>query len=186
MINLLPDAYKVEIRAGRVNVLLVRYIFLMLGGVILISGLLVGMYITLNVSAGNASNRLKENEARERNFAQTKKEAEAFRSDLTIAKSILDHDVRYSNLIYKISSAVPKGVILDSLNVDSQSLGASIVLNASATSYDNALALKHKFETRTDLFSDVHFQDVSYNKDGGNPPYLYQTSLSVVINKDAL
>jgi len=184
MINLLPPLHKQEIRAGRTNVLLLRYMGLTLVNMGLIAVLLVTVYFSLTQSAEGANQRIADNQQRTQSYAETKKAAEDFRSDLTVAKLILDKDVHYSQLIYKISNALPKGVVLDSLNVDSQTLGTSITLSASASSYSNAIGLKRAFEARTDLFSDVHFDTIKYDKDAKD--YKYKTNLVVIINKGAL
>ncbi len=184
MINLLPNEYKSEIRAARTNVLIVRYIILLLAGVVLIAGLLAATYFSLTLAQDAAKERVAENEKREAEFADTKKEADQFRSDLAIAKAIIDNEVQYSSLIYKISAVLPKNVILDSLSVDSQTIGTQVTFSASAKSTNDALALKTAFENEKELFSNVYFESITYQEEASS--YKYKTSLSVVINKEAL
>lgn len=185
MINLLPHPQKNEIRAGRTNILLLRYITLLLANMALIAVLLATVYISLSVSASTAKQHISENQQRTQSYTETKAAADAFRSDLTVAKLILEKDIHYSKLIYKISNALPPGVVLDSLTVDSQTLGTSVTINASASSYASAVGLKKSFETKTNLFSDVHFDTIKYDKDV-TTPYKYKTGLNVIINKAAL
>lgn len=187
MINLLPVEYKAEIRAGRLNTMLVRYMVLMLGGMGLLAVLLIGTYFTINVSRVSAQQRVDENEQRETSYNDVKKESEAFRSDLATAKAILDNEVKYSSLIYKISSALPSGVVLDSLTVSAESLGTQATINASAKSYSAAVKLKNSFEKNDELFSDVKFESITYQNDDTSPdPYKYKINISLVINKEAL
>ena len=64
MINLLPHPQKNEIRAGRTNILLLRYITLLLANMALIAVLLATVYISLSVSASTAKQHISENQQR--------------------------------------------------------------------------------------------------------------------------
>lgn len=183
MINLLPSDYKSEIRAARTNVIILRYISLMLVGVALVSFLVIATYFSLSISQQSSNARIKENSKREASFASVKKQAEQFRSDLSIAKAITDNEVKYSSLIYRISNALPDGVVLDTLAVDSQTVGTSVTFAASARSLKSAVALKTAFENNTALFENVYLETVT-KADGGDYPY--KTNLNATIRKEAI
>lgn len=184
MINLLPNERKSEIRAARINVILMRYVIFILAGIGLVAFLVLATFLSLATAQQNANNRIAENQVREATFADTKKEAEQFRSDLAIAKAIIDNEVKYSSLIYKISGSLPSGVVLDNLSVDSQTIGTNVVFSARAKSTQAALGLKTAFENNTELFSNVYFQSISFSDD--NSQYPYSTSLNATINPGVL
>lgn len=184
MINLLPSERKSEIRAARINVILMRYVIFILAGIGLVAFLVLATFLSLATAQQGAKSRISENQAREATFSITKEEAEQFRSDLAVAKIILENEVKYSALIYKISASLPSGVVLDNLSVDSQTIGTNVVFSASAKSTQAALDLKTAFQNNKELFSNVYFQSISYSEDGG--PYPYSTSLNATINPGVL
>ncbi len=184
MINLLPDEHKKQIRAGRTNVLLVRYFAMLAVAIILLSGLVVGSYAVLNTSRSAAQAKVDDNEKQVDDYQQVRDDSEQFRSDLATAKAIMDNEVTYSKLIYKIADAVPANVVLESLELDSEKLGSSATMNASARSYTDAVALKNAFIEDEQLFSDVSFDTLDYTDGGGEYPI--KVNLSVVIRKEAL
>ncbi len=158
---------------------------MIISGILIVSALILGTYFTLSIAQDGAKQRVDENKKREALFADTKKEADQFRSDLAIAKAIINNEVKYSSLIYKISAALPPGVILSNLTVDSQTLGTQVTISAKAKSTRDAIALKTAFENQTELFSNVHFESITYQEDE-DTGYHYQTELSVIIQKGAL
>lgn len=187
MINLLPDEHKHQIRAARTNVLLVRYIGILTAAVLLLGGLVGASYVTLNTAHTNATKKVEENTQQVANtkYQTIKSKADQFRSDLATAQAIMDKEVTYSKLIYKIADAVPPNVILESLELDSATLGSSATMNASAKSYSDAIALKTAFTENSDVFSDVSFDTLSYT-DSGDATYPIKVNLSVTIRKEAL
>jgi hypothetical protein len=184
MINLLPDEKKKEIRAGRVNVIIRGYIGMAAVAVAFVGIVLAGTYVTLNVSRSSAQARVDKNEQLTVNYNSVSSEADKFRSNLATAKQILDKEVTYSSLILKIARAVPNGVVLDSLNLDSKTLGTPITLTAHARDKAAAQQLKSSFGNQPQLFSDVHFEQLQFGGDNG--AYPVTVTLGLVINKEAV
>lgn len=187
MINLLPPAHKEEIRAGRTNVLLLRYILILLCAAVVLGGLLVGAFVVLNNTKSIAEVKVGENVERMSAFQTTRVQSESFRSDLATAKTILDGKISFSKLIYKIAAIVPPGVVLDNLTLDPQTFGSSVDLTASAKSFDDATKLRDAFSNNEQVFSNVTLQTIRNpeNVTSGDP-YPVKVTLSVVINKGAL
>ena len=187
MINLLPNEHKSEIRAGRANVILVRYIVIMISAVVVLGGLLVGSYVVLNSTQVNAESRVAENQQQVAQYQDVRVQADAFRSDLAVAKTVLDSEVSFSKLIYKIAAIVPSGVILSDLTLDPKNFGSSVTMSANAKTFDDATKLRDAFEGSQDVFSSVQLKTIR-SDDGGTSQegYPVQVSLSVVINKGAL
>lgn len=186
MINLLPDDHKQQIRAGRTNVLLVRYIAMLSTAIIVLGGLVVGAYLVLNVTRESAQAKVDDNDRQVADYIAIRNEAEQFRSDLATAKTILDNEIAYSKLIYRIADALPSGTALDSLELDSAKLGSNATMSASAIDYAAAVKLKEAFIEDENLFTNVSFETISNQSDSGGDRYPIKVSLSVTIRKEAL
>lgn len=188
MINLLPDEHKQEIRAGRTNVLLLRYIGISLVAVVVLGGLIAGVYLTLNEAKAVAEAAVAENQSRTSEYQAVKTQSESFRADLATAKGVLDSSVSFSKLIYRIAEIVPPNVILSSLALDPQTFGSSVTMSASARSFDDAAKLRDAFIRSNEVFSNVQLQTIESSGDssGESGAYPVKVNLSVVINKGAL
>jgi len=182
MINLLPPEEKRQLHAARANTLLIRYnVVLVVAAGILALGVAV-TYVYLNATKANAQQTINDNNAKVRSYADVQTQANQFRSNLSIAKQILDHDVTYTKIIIEIANLLPHGVTLENLNLDAQTFGTETVLIAKAKDYASALALKASFE-KSSLFTNVHFQSISSGD--ANTPYPFSVDLAVTIKKDA-
>lgn len=186
MINLLPEEQKAEIRAGRTNILLVRYIIITISAVIVLGGLLVGSYIVLDSAKQGAEQKVSENQSRVSAYNDVKSQADAFRADLATAKTVLNDDVSFTKLIYKIADVVPRNVVLNDLNLDPATFGSSVTMNASAKTFADAGKLKDAFVKNGDLFSNVRLQSLSADDGSSSGGYPVKVTLTVVINKGAL
>lgn len=182
MINLLPLEEKRQLRAARTNTLLIRYNFFLLAALVILALAVTFTYVYLNATKASAEQTISDNKAKVSSYSAVQTQADQFRSNLSIAKQILDHEVPYTKVILEISNLLPSGVILENLNLDAQTFGTETVLVAKAKDYSSALGLKASFEKST-LFSNVHFQSISTSD--ANSPYPFNVSLAVTINKGA-
>lgn len=182
MINLLPDSYKKEIRAARTNVTLLRYNFLFLGavGFLLASSLLVYVFLSNSKAASEQVNR--DNVSKSSEYASTQKAAEEYRKNLSIASKILNNEVTYTDRVFDITKLLPKGVVLDSLNLNAKEFGTQTLINAHAKDFTAASELKRAFE-ESPLFSNVHFQVVSNDESNEDSQYPISISINVTMNK---
>lgn len=168
MINLLPKNEKREITAGRTNGLLVRYI--VLSGVVVLF-ILAAFVVTWFFLQSIRSTKEAEIESAARDSASLesqRRDIEAFKSNLSTAKTILDKRVNYSDIILRISSAVPSGVVLDQLTLDAASFGTPTTLNAKATSESAALRLKESLNA-SPYFSDTKLDSITATDEKSYP-----------------
>lgn len=187
MINLLPDEHKKEINAGRVNVLLLRYITMMAIGILVLGGLVGGSYYVLDRTRLAALDRVESNESDVADYKLDQATADSFRSDLATAKTILDKEITYSKLIYKIADVIPRNVVLSNLTLDSEQLGSSATMTAKAKTYDDAINLKEALVRNTTLFTDVSFEAVTTTEsESTSNSYPVSISMKVTIKKEAL
>jgi len=187
MINLLPYEHKNEIRAARTNVILVRYIAILIVAAIVLGGLVVGAYVVMNGTKVIAEQKVSENQVRVAAYQSIKTEADAFRADLATAKTILDSSISFSTLIYQIAATIPPNVVIDDLPLDPSTFGSNMTIKASAKSFDDVTKLQNALERNNQVFSDVQLQNIKKDSASGNSDnYPVKATLTVVVNKGAL
>lgn len=183
MINLLPEDTKQDLRAARANVALLRYNFITLiaiGVLAIFCGL---FYFFLGISQSAAASKSSDNTAKAASYAEVRKQAEEYRSNLAIANQVLGSGVNYTSVIFSISELVPKGVILDNLTINAANFGQQTTFSAKAKTYADATKLKESFQ-KSPLFSNVFLQSVSDTSGGETTgPYPVSVMLSAKLNK---
>ncbi len=183
MINLLPYDAKKQIRAARMNVVLMRY-FIVIGLAALFLAAISGaVYVVLLNTQESAKALTAANESKAGAYGAVQTQIASFRASLSTAKSVIDQSVSYSNVLTGIARVVPSGVVLDNLNLSSATFGAPITLLAHARTNKDALALKQNFQN-SQLFSDVSLVSLATTP-GDSTGYPTAVSISVVINKAA-
>lgn len=168
MINLLPENTKREIRAARANVVLLRYNILTLIAVGMLVLICVLFYAILHNSQSNAVSTNSDNNAIVASYDDTRKQADEYRKNLTIARQILSNGANYTDVVFAITKLLPDGVILDGISVSSDTFGQQTSFTAQAKSYAKAMELKQNFQSST-VFSNVYFQNLTDNSAGEYP-----------------
>ena len=188
MINLLPPQNKKQFIAGRVNTLLMQYIWItaaLFGLLGIISGL---TYFMLETTRMNAEQQITENTSRVTNYQQIQQRTAEFQSNLTIAKAILDQQTYYSGALMKIAKYLPSGTVIDKISLDSSTYGTPISLHFLAEDEDTAITLK-KARQESNIFSDVHFQTLNLEENGkgaNDKVYRVGITMSTTIRKEGI
>lgn len=184
MINLLPQSAKREISAGRANALLLRYIIL-LGIIILaIVAIFAFTYLSLQFTKTASEAKMQENSAQFQQLAEDEAKIKTFKSNLATAKQILDKQINYSTAIIRISSVVPKDVILDGIDLDAATLDTPTTLTAHSKTEAAAVSLKDIFSA-SPYFTNVHFSQITFNPEEEGP-YRYDITMNITYNKAEL
>jgi hypothetical protein len=187
MINLLPDDTKKEIRAARMNVVLLRYNIFTLAALALLLVLCLGFYVVLHANQSNAVSTSSDNDAKAQSYASVRTQADDYRTNLTLAKSILDNEVNYTNVIFEITKLLPTGVVLDGITLNASDFGKQTSFTAHAKGYDEAAKLKANFQS-SPLFqtvqggkkqSNVFFQSLTDDSQGGSSSTGYPISINI-------
>lgn len=161
MINLMPDDIKKEIRSARLNVILGRYIIVILFAFGFLVLLLAGSYIVLTQSKESAQRLTSTNGTKADVYSTTKAQVDALSSSLSETKTILNQEVLYSNVLMNIGQQMPAGTVLNSITLNTASFaGTPVTLKAYAKTTDDAVALREKFQS-TPIFTNVNFDSVS-------------------------
>ena len=190
MINLLPPQTKKQIRAARLNVILLRYcVVLIISSVFLVGIFGVGFYIT-DIDNQAALAKQQESQKDISKYASVKAEAEAFSGNLAIAKTILSSEVIFSKLVTDIASTLPEGVILSNLSLAANTLGSPLSISAKTTSNAKAIELKDKLES-SPLFEKVNIANIQVNDINDSASaidrkYFVSVTLNTVLSKPAV
>lgn len=160
MINLLLPEDKKQLRAARGNTVLRRYFELFGLATLMTAGIFgFGLMTTYNQKAQADTDKI----ASEQNaliYQDTRKAAAAFTKDLSIAKTILASDIRFSVLVTNIAGIVPQEVILSNLALGSNNLATPLTLSGKAGSYDKVVQFKNDMEASS-IFENVKILDAT-------------------------
>lgn len=181
MINLISPLAKKQLRAARTNRTLGSYFLILLAAALLLGGIFAtGFYVT-TMATQQANQQTAENLEKAQAYAQTRIAAENFTKDLSVAKTILASDVRFSKLISDIAAVIPPGAILSNLALTTtQNPNAPLTINARAKNFNDAIALKNNLEA-SPIFENVKLINASTNTD--DSAYPVTLSLSVQSTK---
>lgn len=182
MINILPDAKKKEIRAAHSNVILIRYIIVLISGVAFLALMCFAVFVVLDDTKKSAQEVITLNEQGNSPYASALARASSLRSGLSSAKTILDNEVRYSKVLTSIATLMPEGTVLDSISLNSNLLDTPTNLTIYARSTEVAIKLRENFEN-SPIFSNVSFQGV--NTSSSLQGYTVSATVNVTINKRA-
>jgi hypothetical protein len=186
MINLLPVSLKSQIRAARANSIIVRYIIILAS-----SGLLLGIgcfavYNINDAALQTAKNSSKSNSSNTSvNTSSTQlATANEYRNKLQDAQNtVVANQINYSKILASIGSALPTGVIIDTLDLSSTSFGSVLKLQAYAISDNAASQIKTSLDKASDVFSSVNINTQSLLPTPMYEKYSVSIDLSVTLNK---
>ena len=183
MINLMPDDIKKEIRSARVNVILSRYIIVILIAFGFLVLLLAGSYLVLTQTKASAQQLIDANGTKASAYSSTKAEVDSLSSSLSQTKTILDQEILYSNVLMNIGQQMPAGTVLSSISLDAASFtGSPVTLKAYAKTTDAAVALREKFQS-SPIFRNVNFESVSDS--AGISGYPVSVAITLTVTKAA-
>jgi hypothetical protein len=180
MINLLPTQEKREIRAARINVLLVRYNLIILLAIAFLFGAMGYSYYYLTNAQQSATEAINENAQKEGTYATVKTEADSFRAELSNAKSILDGQTSYAKAALNIARLLPEGTALNDLKLNEQSFGTPLILTVNVANEQAASQLIKNFK-ESPFFTGVTKNKISV----GSGSYPYIMEISVTMSKEA-
>lgn len=138
MINLLPPERALDIRYGRSNARLIRWI---IGMVAAIAGLIV-IISSGSAYIGRQSSNLESNIAslqqrfQAQKLDQVQKDAKEISGEIKVINQVLSREIKFSSLIQEIGKAMPPGTVLGSLTLTKAD--GAIDLSANARDYSSA------------------------------------------------
>lgn len=184
MINLLPNDYRKELRAARANVILLRYM-----GVLALAGLFLaftiyGSIFLLEQTRSSAKILIASNDTKADVYDSTKNQIDALSGSLVEAKSILDQETPYSNILTNLAQLMPANTVIGKLTLDAKTISTSpVTMTIYAKTTNDTVTLKDRFQN-SPLFSNVNFETVS-DSNSGVSGYPVSATLTLTINKAA-
>ena len=180
MINLLSPEAKSEIRAARINILLVRYLLLLIAaGVFLIASLGVAFYYLQTIRT-NAESTITENTEKEGTYSNVRSNTDSFNSSISDAKTVLEGQVNYSQIFLNIARTMPDGSALKSLKLDKGSLSSPITLSVKLADERAARDILSNFK-KASFVTNVTKGSVGLTSDSAYP---YSMDLSITLDKE--
>jgi len=180
MINLLPAESKEELRAAKLNVVLVRYVVIQLCTYVFLGFAFAAAHYQLGVAKTEAASIAAANQDKASVYSDTEAEARSLRQNLADAKVVLGGDIDYAAIVAALGKLLPEGVIIDSLKLDQSVLSNQTTLQLYATTTDAAFSAQNALKA-SPLFSSVTAGEVS--SQGGITGYPVTATVSVTFTK---
>jgi Tfp pilus assembly protein PilN len=185
VINLIPDHYRKDIKAGRLNTVLSRYVILFgVIGILVVSSVAAGTYF-VSMDKNRYQQQQTDIEAQNAALSDVKKQAMEFADNLKMAKTILSNSRSTTDFVSGIAATIPSGVVLTSLTIDNKTTTPATavtptIFSVQATNIDKITELKANMQ-KSSIFSKVNIQQVSIPTVTTPTKYPVTASVSVVI-----
>lgn len=184
MINLLPNGKKDDILAARANVILLRYIGIIVIALVFILVIFAASESVLNRTMETARSRIEANSVKADVYSTTQQEVDTLSGKLSEAKTLLNSDIRYSTVLTEMGRLTPAGVIIKQVTLNDAAFnGTPLKITAYARSTAEASTLQTQLQTSS-LFSQVSLQQTDTSN--GISGYPVTVSLNVSLNKGGL
>lgn len=183
MINLLPPERKQTIRAGLINRLLVRYVFLSVGVMAAVMIIFALTWLSMVAVKSNAEQTIATAEASSRSIQQDASDVTVFENNLRTAKEILSREINYSEIILRYASAIPPNTIIDSITLDPSITGQSSTFTAKVKTEGDVTKLKDAL-SESEYFDEVRLSEVVFNQ--LEETYKYSVTIDLVVNPSLL
>lgn len=182
MINLMPDDAKKQLRAARSNIMLLRYMGVLVLAALFLGLILYGSFFLLTLTKDSAQQLIDVNDTKAEEFSATRTQVESLSTSLAEAKTILDQEISYSNVLVNIAQQMPAGNVIEKMTLNSASFGSQpMTLKVYAKTTGDAVALRDRFQS-SPLFSNVNFQSIS-DTAGGVPGYPVSATMTLTLNR---
>lgn len=157
MINLMPDSAKKEIRSARTNVILLRYIVVILSAFGFLALLMAGSYIVLTQTKISATQFTGSSDTKSEAYITAKTQVDALNTSLLETRSAIAQEIRYSTILTNIGQSMPAGTVVETMTLHASSpTGTPVTLKAYAKTANEIETLKSVLQ------SSPHFTNVSF------------------------
>lgn len=178
MINLMPEELKKQMKAARLNTILVNFLVIMFFAIIFLVFTCISTYLILN----NIEQKAKGGSVITP-YTLAKSKVDDIKTQISGAEYMLSNYVPYSSVLTKIGSVLPSGVIIDSISLNNDAFNSKINLKLNAKSSDITQQLTDRFTSP--IFSEPNL--INTNADSQNAfGYPVEVNISVRINKAQL
>ena len=167
MINLLDANAKRELKAARLNVVLVTYCAVVLLALICVALLALFSHWWLSNQTTLANQVKATNEAKTAPYADVRAQAADFSANLGKIQSVLTGHSHYSTALLNIAASLPSGAKISSVSLSPTFVTTPLSITAITPTNQSALALKEKLST-SPIYSKVTLDSVNCGGTNGN------------------
>lgn len=166
MINLMPPLVRQDLKAARVNVMLVRYVVMLFVLTLAISLIYGAGFWIAHQEKRTMLARLEDQNMKAKQYSKVRKEAQDYRDNLRFAKQIIDKGIPYSKFLTILAQDIPDGTVMSALVLGTPKavvpgVNASTVdMRARTSSEEKAVQLKNSLE-QSKLFENVRINNIS-------------------------
>ena len=161
MINLMPDEQKRQLKAARLNVSILNYFLILLGAAAFLLLVLYGSGALLRQTEESARQLIDANDTKADVFNSTQTQITELSTKLNDAKSVLDTQRSYSNILQTIGKGMTQGTVIDELPLTPAAIaGEPFVATVYATTSTATVELQESLE-RTGIFTSVAISSIT-------------------------
>jgi Tfp pilus assembly protein PilN len=183
MINLLPTDSKEEIRAARTNLILVRYIIILVAAVAFIMGAMYATYAVLGFTKQNSEQIIESNDVKADVYSTTKAQVDTLSASLAQTKLLFDEEVKYSKVFVNIAQSMPAGTVFGKIALtDASFKGSPTTAKVYAKTSADAVMLRQNFQ-KSPMFTNVTFQSI-VESGGGIEGYPVSVDMTFILTKE--
>lgn len=168
MINLIPPDEKRQMRAGRTNIVLTRYIIISLGTFLFLLVAIGFAYYILTSIKASADGLLANNQTKVDASTNASAQLQQFQVSLNKARTVFASDINYTTVFTRLGNIIPDGVVLSSFSISPTSFGTPTTLQAYAKNNAGITALQSKLQG-SPYFSGVTLQSITTTSDSTYP-----------------
>lgn len=180
MINLMPSEQKRQIRAGRINVILQRYIFLSIAtAVFMFAAIGFAYYILTNIKH-SADGLLANNHSQVQAVGNASTQLQSFQTSLQQASTSIASDINYTTVLSRMANVLPNGVVLGTMTISATTFGTPTTLDVLAKTNANVTDLQAKLKA-SPYFADVTLKSITSSS--GDTTYPVSASFGLTINQ---
>ncbi|MFZ1812082.1 MAG: hypothetical protein WAU02_00980 [Candidatus Saccharimonadales bacterium] len=179
MINLLDHRAKAELIAARHNVRLRQYSFILILLCVVITASYTIGYIILNNQANAYRDEAAHYAPEREKYKDIVAQATEYNKNLAIAKTIMNNEFIFSDLLVTLSKTLPPNAVLAGINLQAVDLAKPIELTINTKSFTDADAVKKAFEA-SPYFKDSKLRTITKLPEGTYP---YTAVLITTLNQ---
>lgn len=190
MINLLAYKKKDEIKIGKQNVMLLKFLIISVAAVVLVLLLTIGSFAVLRTSRDQATERAEVNQKKIDEYSSKKTEIDTYTANLGVAKTILDEEVDYVKIFLAIGAALPENVIIQQLDVKPENFENGLTMQVYSRTQSSMVSVKDNMQKVPEIFKKVQFSSIDFTQCKDKPgvpleelPYACEATLNVVFNE---
>lgn len=185
MINLLPYDMKKQLKAARLNSILIRYIIVLLISTLFIGLLGLGLNYYIDLTQNSIGDKSEQAGSASMTNAEMTSKATDINQKVASVKSAVETGTSYSQILINLAQKLPSGVILETLSLSDSELSKTIELTFYAKNNDSARKIKDQLSSSA-MFKNISEPTITTIDNPAFSGYPTKVVLSLTIDKGAV